>query len=42
MSYEAYMDLEASIQEMIEYNIPSAEQWRAVEIFGKTKYILHL
>ena len=42
MSYETYMDLEVSIQEMIEYDIPSAEQWRDVEIFGKTKYILHL
>ena len=41
MSYETYMDLEVSIREMIEYDIPSAEQWRAVERFGKTKYILH-
>ena len=41
VSYEAYMDLEVSIREMIEYDIPSMEQWRAVEIFGKTKYILH-
>ena len=41
MSYEAYMELEVSIWEMIEYDIPSAEQWRFVEIFGKTKYILY-
>ena len=41
MYYETYMDMEVSIWEMIEYDIPSAEQWRAVEIFGKTKYILH-
>ena len=41
VSYEAYMDLEVSIQEMIEYDIPSTEQWRSIEIFGKTKYILH-
>ena len=41
VSYEAYVDLEVFIQEMIEYDIPSAEQWRAVERFGKTKYILH-
>ena len=41
MSYESYMELEVSIREMIEYDIPSAEQWRAVERFGKTKYILH-
>ena len=41
MSYETYMDLEVSIREMIEYDIPRAEQWRAVEIFGKTKYIFH-
>ena len=41
MSYETYMDLEVSIREMIEYDIPSAEQWRAMERFGKTKYILH-
>ena len=41
MSYETYMDLEVSIREMIEYDIPSAEQWRAVVRFGKTKYILH-
>ena len=37
MSYEALMDLEVSIREMIEYDIPSAEQWRAVEIFRKNK-----
>ena len=42
MSYETYMDLEVSIREMIEYDIPSAEQWRAMERFGKTNYILHL
>ena len=41
MSYETYMDLEVSIQEMIEYDIPSAEQWSVVERFKKTKYILH-
>ena len=41
VSYESYMELEVSIREMIEYDIPSAEQWRAVERFGKTKYILH-
>ena len=41
MSYETYMDLEVSIWEMIEYDIPSVEQWRAVERFGKTKYVLH-
>ena len=41
MSYETYMDLEVSIREMIEYDIPSAEQWRAMERFRKTKYILH-
>ena len=41
VSYEAYMELEVSIQEMIKYDIPSTEQWRAIEIFRKTKYILH-
>ena len=41
ISYEAYMDLDVSIREIIEYDIPSAEQWRAVERFRKTKYILH-
>ena len=41
MSYETYMDLEVSIQEMIEYDILSGEQWRDVERFRKTKYILH-
>ena len=39
--YEAYMELEVSIREMIEYDIPSTEQWRAIERFGKMKYILH-
>ena len=39
--YETYMDLEVSIQEMIEYDIPSTEQWRAMERFEKKKYILH-
>ena len=41
VSYEAYMELEVSKREMFEYDIPSAEQWRAIEIFGKMKYILH-
>ena len=41
LSYEAYMELEVSIREMIEYDIPSTEQWRAIERFGKTNYILH-
>ena len=41
VSYEAYMELEVSIQEMMECDTPSAEQWKAVERFGKTKYILH-
>ena len=39
--YEAYVDLEVSIREMTEYDTPNTEQWRIVEIFGKTKYILH-
>ena len=41
VSYEAYVDLEVSIREMTEYDTPNAEQWRIVERFGKTKYILH-
>ena len=41
ISYEAYMELEVSIQEIMEYDTPSAEQWKAIERFGKTKYILH-
>ena len=41
VSYEAYVDLEVSIREMTEYDMPGAEQWRTVEIFRKTKYIIH-
>ena len=41
MSYETYMDLEVSIWEMIEYDIPREKQWRSIERFEKTKYILH-
>ena len=41
MSYESYVDLEVSIREMTEYNTPNIEQWKVVEKFGKTKYILH-
>ena len=41
ISYEAYMDLEVSIWEMMEYDNPSAKQWKSIERFGKTKYILH-
>ena len=41
VSYEAYMELEVSIREMMECDTPSAEQWKAVERFGKMKYILH-
>ena len=39
-SYEAYMELEVAIREMVESDTPSSEQWKAVEWFGKTKYIL--
>ena len=41
VSYEAYVDLEVSIREMIEYDTPNVEQWKVVEKFGKNKYILH-
>ena len=41
LSYEAYMELEVSIREMMECDTPSTEQWKAVERFGKKKYILH-
>ena len=41
VSYEAYMELEVSIQEMMECDTPSTEQWKAIERFGKMKYILH-
>ena len=41
MSYEYYVDLEVSIREMTKYNTPNVEQWKIVEKFGKTKYILH-
>ena len=41
VSYEAYMELEVAIREMMECDTPSSEQWKAVERFGKTKYILH-
>ena len=40
VSYEAYVDLEVSIREMTEYNTPNVEQWRMMERFEKTKYIL--
>ena len=39
-SYEAYMELEVAIREMMECDTPSSEQWKAIERFGKTKYIL--
>ena len=39
-SYEAYMELEVSIRKMMECDTPSSEQWKDVERFGKTKYIL--
>ena len=41
VSYEAYVDLEVSIIEMIEYDTLNVEQWKIVKKFGKTKYILH-
>ena len=41
VSYEAYVDLEVSIREMTGYETPKVEQWRIVERFRKTKYILH-
>ena len=41
VSYECYVDLEVSIIEMTEYDTPNMEQWKIVEKFGKTKYILH-
>ena len=33
VSYEVYMELEVSIREMIEYDIPSTKQWRVIERF---------
>ena len=41
VSYEAYMELEVSIREMMEYDTPSVEQSKFMERFGKKKYILH-
>ena len=41
VSYEAYVDLEVSIRETTEYDTLGAKQWRTLERFGKTKYILH-
>ena len=41
VSYEAYVDLDMSTREMTEYDTPNVEQWKIVEKFGKTKYILH-
>ena len=41
MFYEAYVDLEVSIREMTKYDTPNVEQWKVMEKFGKTKYILH-
>ena len=41
VSYEAYVYLEVSIREMIEYDTPNVEQWKVMGKFGKTKYILH-
>ena len=41
VSYEAYVDLEVSIREITEYDTQNVEQWKIVEKFGKTKYILH-
>ena len=41
VSYEAYVDLEVSIREMIEYDTQNVEQWKIMEKFGKTKNILH-
>ena len=41
VSYEAYMELEVAIREMMECDTPSMERWKAVERFGQTKYILH-
>ena len=36
-SYEAYMELEVAIREMMESDTPSVEQWRAVERLGEKK-----
>ena len=41
ISYTLYVELEVSIKEMMDYNIPTQEQWKAMEKFGKTKYRLH-
>ena len=41
ISYEAYMELEVFIREMMEYDTPSVEQWKSIERFRKMKYILH-
>ena len=41
VSYEVYMELEVAIREMMECDTPISEQWKGVERFEKTKYILH-
>ena len=41
VSSEAYVDLEVSIREMIEYDTPNEKQWKIVEKIGKNKYIIH-
>ena len=41
VSYESYVDLEVSIREMMEYDVPNLEQWKIVEKFEKIKYRLH-
>ena len=41
VSYESYVYLEVPIRELTEYDTPNVEQWKIVEKFGKTKYIIH-
>ena len=41
VSYESVVDLEVSIREITKYYTPNVEQWKIMEKFGKTKYILH-
>ena len=41
ISYTQYMELEVSIKEMINYDIPNHEEWKSVEKFIKKKYKLH-
>ena len=41
VSYATCVELQVLIKEMVDYEIPTQEQWKVIEKISKTKYKVH-